>query len=36
VKTIYYAMGIDNLEAVTRDGQPLHLLEEGSALTELF
>ena len=35
-KTIYYAMGIDNLEATDRDGQPLNLLEEGEPLTALF
>jgi hypothetical protein len=35
-KTVYWAMGIDNLEAVDRVGQPFHLLAEGRPLLELF
>lgn len=34
--TIYHAMGIDDLEAVTPDGRRFQLLEEGRALEELF
>jgi hypothetical protein len=35
-KTIYYAMGIDNLDAVDRNGKPIRLLEEGRPIQELF
>jgi uncharacterized protein (DUF1501 family) len=35
-KTVYHAMGIDNLEATDREGRPFHLMPEGRALTELF
>ncbi|MFN7560767.1 MAG: DUF1501 domain-containing protein [Prosthecobacter sp.] len=35
-KTVYYAMGIDNLDAKDRLGRTYNLLEEGKALTELF
>ena len=35
-KTIYYAMGIDNLDAVTPDGRRYSLLEDGEPITELF
>ena len=34
--TIYHAMGIDDLSAVTADGQRFHLMEEGFPLVELF
>jgi hypothetical protein len=34
--TIYYAMGIDDLSAIDREGRPFHLLDEGRPLTELF
>lgn len=34
--TIYHAMGIDNLDAVSADGRPFRLLEEGHPLVELF
>jgi hypothetical protein len=35
-KTVYYAMGIDNLDAVDREGRPFDLLPEGMPLRELF
>lgn len=35
-RTVYYAMGIDNLEAVDLSGRPYNLLEEGRPLVELF
>jgi hypothetical protein len=35
-KTVYYAMGIEDLEAVDREGRPFHLLPEGTPLRDLF
>lgn len=35
-KTVYHAMGIDNLEAIDPQGRPYNLLEEGAAITKLF
>jgi hypothetical protein len=35
-RTIYYAMGIDNLQATDREGRPFDLLPEGTPLLELF
>ncbi|MDZ4289495.1 MAG: DUF1501 domain-containing protein [Prosthecobacter sp.] len=35
-KTVYYAMGIDNLEAMDRLGRPYNLLEDGKPLLTLF
>jgi uncharacterized protein (DUF1501 family) len=35
-KTVYYAMGIENLEAFDREGRPFNLLAEGTAIKELF
>jgi hypothetical protein len=35
-KTVYHAMGIDNLEAVDREGRPFDLLPEGAVIRELF
>jgi hypothetical protein len=35
-KTVYAAMGVNNLEAVDAEGRPYHLLPEGQPLTELF
>ena len=35
-RTVFHAMGIDELTAVDREGRPFHLLEEGRTLTELF
>jgi hypothetical protein len=35
-KTVYYAMGIDNLEAVDREGKPFNLLPEGTPIKDLF
>lgn len=35
-KTVYYAMGVDNLEAVDKLGRSYNLLEEGRPLVELF
>jgi uncharacterized protein (DUF1501 family) len=35
-RTVFHAMGIDELTAVDREGRPFHLLEEGRPLTELF
>lgn len=35
-KTVYYAMGIHNLEATDPQGRPYNLLAEGQAIEELF
>ena len=35
-KTVYHAMGIDNLEAIDPTGRPYNLLAEGNALVDLF
>lgn len=35
-KTVYYAMGVDDLEAVDPQGRPYNLLAEGKPLTTLF
>lgn len=35
-KTVYHAMGIDDLNATDRDGKPFNLLAEGRPLVELF
>ncbi|MDF1813569.1 MAG: DUF1501 domain-containing protein [Verrucomicrobiales bacterium] len=35
-KTVYHAMGVDDLMAVDQAGRPFNLLDEGRALTELF
>jgi len=36
IHTIYHAMGIHNLEAVDNQNRPYNLLEEGTAIRELF
>jgi hypothetical protein len=35
-RTVFHAMGIDDLHAVDREGRPFHLLDDGRPLTELF
>lgn len=35
-KTIYYAMGIDDMRAVDREGRPFSLMDEGTPIVELF
>jgi hypothetical protein len=35
-KTVYEAMGIEDLEATDREGRPFNLLTEGQSITELF
>lgn len=35
-KTVYYAMGIDNLDAVDRNGRRFSLLEAGQPIMDLF
>jgi hypothetical protein len=35
-KTVYHAMGIDNLEATDPQGRPYNLLAEGEPIVELF
>lgn len=35
-KTVYHAMGIDNLDAVDREGRPFDLLPEGAPIKSLF
>jgi hypothetical protein len=35
-RTVYHAMGIDDLAAVDREGRPFQLLDQGRALAELF
>jgi hypothetical protein len=34
--TVYYAMGIDDLEAVDREGRPFHLMPDGAPIAGLF
>jgi len=36
VKTVYHAMGIENLEATDLQGRPYNLLEDGKPLLQLF
>ena len=35
-RTVYHAMGVNDLIAEDRFGRPFNLLDEGRALTELF
>jgi hypothetical protein len=35
-KTVYHAMGIENLQARDTQGRPYHLLEDGKPITKLF
>ena len=35
-KTVYHLMGVDDLEAIDREGRPFNLLSEGRVLTELL
>src|SRR5688572_22852870 len=35
-RTVFHAMGIDDLHAVDREGRPFHLMDDGRPLTELF
>ncbi|MBI2803888.1 MAG: DUF1501 domain-containing protein [Planctomycetes bacterium] len=35
-RTVFHAMGIDDLHATDREARPFHLMEDGRALTELF
>jgi hypothetical protein len=35
-RTVFHAMGIDDLHATDREGRPFHLMEDGRPLTELF
>lgn len=35
-KTVYHAMGIRNLEAFDNQNRPYNLLEEGTAISDLF
>ena len=35
-KTVYHFMGVDELEAIDREGRPFNLLPEGRALTDLL
>lgn len=35
-RTVYHAMGIDDLGAVDREGRPFQLLDEGRVLSDLF
>ena len=35
-KTVYHAMGMDDLHAVDREGRPFNLLEEGQPILGLF
>ena len=35
-RTVFHAMGIDDLHGTDREGRPFHLMEGGRALTELF
>ena len=35
-RTVFHAMGLDDLTATDREGRPFHLLDDGRPLTELF
>src|SRR5258708_35815344 len=35
-KTVFHAMGIDDLTAIDREGRPYHLMEEGRPILALF
>jgi len=35
-RTVYFAMGIDDLEAVDREGRPFQLLADGAVIKDLF
>lgn len=35
-KTIYHSLGIDNLDAIDREGRPFSLMAEGAPIVELF
>ena len=35
-RTVFHAMGLDDLHAVDRESRPFNLMEDGRALTELF
>ncbi len=35
-KTVYHAMGVENLQATDAQGRPYHLLDEGKPITQLF
>jgi len=35
-RTVFHAMGIDDLHAVDREGRPFHLMDDGEPLLELF
>ncbi len=35
-RTVFHAMGIEDLHATDREGRPFHLMEDGRPLTELF
>lgn len=35
-RTVFRALGIEDLHAIDREGRPFHLMEDGRALTELF
>ena len=35
-RTVFHAMGIDDLHAIDREGRPFHLMEDGRPLLELF
>ncbi|MDF1756332.1 MAG: DUF1501 domain-containing protein [Verrucomicrobiales bacterium] len=35
-RTVYHAMGVDDLMAMDQSGRPFNLLDEGRAITELF
>src|SRR5262245_25045930 len=35
-RTVFHAMGMEDLHATDREGRPFHLMEDGRPLTELF
>jgi hypothetical protein len=35
-RTVFHALGIDDLTAADREGRPFQLLDDGRPLTELF
>jgi uncharacterized protein (DUF1501 family) len=35
-RTVYHALGIDDLQAIDREGRPFHVVPDGRVIRELF
>jgi hypothetical protein len=35
-RTVYHALGMDDLQATDREGRPFHLVPDGRVMRELF